>query len=292
MMEHYVGCIYNFVPIPKQESIVIDIPFYEQDKELLTNEILVNIKQEDVQMQVMDRYNRLNEIEPELLKIIKRNGTNLKGQMNIYYALERDVLTYKYNYIAWSHIPNWDNLNYILGIAENNTFNFESKHGVFSVPQLARYIDIYRKNKNIMRIVQDIYVGFIKKIKKVNDIQKEKYWDNAIETAFHIYRHWFQFTVPKTFSVVDSLQRYVCEKHNKQAGSYSYFVKQLENDFLKENLSILIEYGIPNDTIRRISAYIPENLGEDEVIMYIKKHMNTISSELLQYEKDRLNQCI
>lgn len=292
MMEHYVGHIYNFVPIPKQESIIIDIPFYEQDKETLTDEILINIKQEDVKKQVLDRYNRLYEIEPELLKIIKKNGTNVNGQMNIYYALERDVLTQKYNYIAWSQIPNWDKLNYVLGIAENNTFNFESKHGVVSVSQLARYIDIYRKNKSIMQIVRDIYEWKITKIQKVDKVQKEKYWDEAIETAFHIYRHWFQFTVPKTFRIVDSLQRYVCEKHNKRAGSYSYFVQQLENDFLKENLSILIEYGVPNDTIRHIAKYIPENLDEDEVILYIKKYMNRISSELLQYEKDRLRQCL
>ncbi|RKJ51386.1 DEAD/DEAH box helicase [bacterium 1XD42-8] len=292
MMEHYVGRVYNFVPIPKEESIIIDIPFYEQDREILTDEILVNINQKDVKRQVLDRYNRLYEIKPELLKIIKRNGTNVNGQMNIYYALERDVLTYKYDYIAWSQIPNWDKLNYVLEIAENNTFDFESKHGVFSVSQLVRYIDMYRKNKNIMQIVRDIYEWKAKKIQKMDNNQKERYLDDAIETAFHIYRHWFQFTVPKTFRVVDSLQRYVCEKHSRKAGSYSYFVQQLENDFLEENLSILIEYGIPNDTIRRIAKYIPKDLEEDDVIIYIKKNINRISSGLLQYEIDRLRQCL
>lgn len=292
MMEHYVGRVYNFVPIPEEQSIIIDIPFYEQDKEVLTDEILVNISQKDVKEQVRDRYNHLYKIEPELLKIIKRNGTNINGQMNIYYALERDILTKKYEYIAWPQIPNWDKMNYVLEIAENNTFNFESRHGIFSVSQLARYIDTYRRNKSIMQIVRDIYEWNIQKSQKIDNIQKEKYWDEAIETAFHIYRHWFQFTVPKTFRVVDSLQRYVCEKHGRKAGSYSYFVQQLENDFLEENLSILTEYGIPNDTIRRIAKFIPKDLQEDDVIVYIKRNMNRISSGLLQYEKDRLRQCL
>ena len=44
MMEHYVGRIFNFCHVPVQKSIVIDIPFYEQDPEILTNEILINIK--------------------------------------------------------------------------------------------------------------------------------------------------------------------------------------------------------------------------------------------------------
>lgn len=41
MMEHYVGRIFNFCHVPKEKSIIIDIPFFEQDPEILTNEILV-----------------------------------------------------------------------------------------------------------------------------------------------------------------------------------------------------------------------------------------------------------
>lgn len=44
MMEHYVGRIFNFCHVPEQESIIIDIPFHEQNPQILTNEILVNIK--------------------------------------------------------------------------------------------------------------------------------------------------------------------------------------------------------------------------------------------------------
>lgn len=80
LMEHYVGSIYNFAPIPQREKIVIDIPFYEQDKKLLSDEILINIERGEVQQQVEDRYNKLYEIEPELIKIIRKNGTNVNGQ--------------------------------------------------------------------------------------------------------------------------------------------------------------------------------------------------------------------
>lgn len=148
LMEHYVGTIYNFVPVPQRESIVIDIPFYEQDKKILSNEILINIERADVQQQVIDRYNKLYEIEPGLMEIIKKNGTNVNGQMNIYYALQRDINTFKYQNISWSQMPNWEKLLYVLHLAENNIFSFESKHTVFSCEQLARYIDMYRKSKN------------------------------------------------------------------------------------------------------------------------------------------------
>uniref|UniRef100_UPI003AB3D547 UDP-3-O-acyl-N-acetylglucosamine deacetylase n=3 Tax=Bacteria TaxID=2 RepID=UPI003AB3D547 len=59
MMEHYVGKVYNFINIPKEEKIVVDIPFYEQNKELITDEILVNIPEKDVKTEVKERYNKI-----------------------------------------------------------------------------------------------------------------------------------------------------------------------------------------------------------------------------------------
>lgn len=77
-MEHYVGKVYNFINIPKEEKIVVDIPFYEQNKDLITDEILVNIPEKDVKPQVRERYDKIYEISSELLDIIKKNGTSVK----------------------------------------------------------------------------------------------------------------------------------------------------------------------------------------------------------------------
>lgn len=58
---------------------------------------------------------------------------------------------------------------------------------------------------------------------------------------------------------MDSLQRYVCEKHGRKSGSYSYFIHQLENDFLQENLSILLEYGLPHSSVQKLTRFLPED---------------------------------
>ncbi len=118
------------------------------------------------------------------------------------------------------------------------------------------------------QIIESLYNCKKSKVKNLTAERDSNYYDQAIEEAFHIYRHWFQFTVPKAFRVVDSLQRYVCEKHGKKAGSYSYFVQQLENDFL------------------------PENLSEDEVLNYIIKNKSSIIKILTPYEQERLIVCI
>ena len=293
MMEHYVGRIFNFCRIPIQNRIVIDIPFYEQDPEILTNEILINIKKEDIKQEVRNRYDQIEALPADLLEIIKQNGVSVNGQIRIYKRLmsdlkSRDVL----QNIQWSQLPTWDQMSYILAVAENNLFNFDDKRGVFSVKQLARYLNMYRTKKNIIEIVNDIYNSRIESVKNLTEERKAKYYDEAVETAFHIYRHWFQFTVPKAFRVVDSIQRLICERRNMRSGSYSFFVQQLENDFIRENLSILVEFGIPSNAVRRLESIIPANLSEDGVIDYIRKNRNDMNKILLPYERERLEQCI
>ena len=293
MMEHYVGRIFNFCHVPVQKSIVIDIPFYEQDPEILTDEILINIKKNEVKQEVRNRYDHINALPADLLSIIKQNGVYVNGQIDIYNKLisgleSKSIL----QNIQWSQLPTWDQMYYVLQLAENNLFNFKSKRGVFSVKQLARYLNMYRTKKNIIDIVNDIYNSKIATVKTLTDERKAKYYDEAIETAFHIYRHWFQFTVPKAFRVVDSIQRLICEKRNIKPGSYSFFVQQLENDFIRENLSILVEFGIPSNAVRRLENVIPANLSEDEVIDFIKKNRNNIQKKLLPYESERLEECI
>ncbi|MDD2979041.1 MAG: helicase-related protein [Hespellia sp.] len=293
MMEHYVGRVFNFCHVPERESVVIDIPFYEQNPDILTNEILINIKKDDVKQEVMSRYEQINTLPADLLNIIKQNGVSINGQIKIYNKLVRDLKTSStLSSIQWSQLPTWDQMCYVLEVAENNLFNFNDKRGVFSVKQLARYLNMYRTKKNIIDIVNDIYNSRIKNVKVLSDERKTKYYDEAIETAFHIYRHWFQFTVPKAFRVVDSIQRLICEKKNIKPGSYSFFVQQLENDFIRENLSILVEFGIPSNAVRRLEKIISANLSEDQVVDFIRRNRDELKGFLLPYERERLEQCI
>ena len=287
-MEHYVGRIFNFVQPPSKESVFIDIPFFEQDP--VSDEILINIPKGDVKNDLKNRYNELYEIPTGLLEIIKRNGVSVRGQMNIYRQLEQDIHTTKYNNFAWSRMPEWDNILYILDLSENNLFQVDH-NGIVSVRQLALYLNKYRTSKDIIDIINLIYENRKTKVQTLTARKNEgKYYDEAVEQAFHIHRHWFLFTVPKIFRVVDSLQRYVCENYSRRAGSYGYFIQQLENDFIPENLSILIEYGVPASAVRKLDSKVPRNLSEDEVVEYIRRYKRQLTSDWLQYERDKLDE--
>ena len=253
----------------------------------MTDEILINIEKKDVKVQVKDRYEVLNSYPDDLKKILKINGTNINGQMAIYYALEKDIDN-KRELITWSQMPSFDAMVYVLSLAEHNIFEFD-KHGVMSVRHLVMLLNTYRNKKTIMALVNNKKKHMLQQRKKApTEEQLMAINDNAIETAFHVHRQWFQFKVPKAFRVVDSLQRYVCEKHGIKPGSYSYFVQQLENDFVPEGLSILTEYGIPNTTIIKMAEIIPRDMSEDDVIEYIKKNRAEVYSILSLYEIERL----
>ena len=78
----------------------------------------------------------------------------------------------------------------------------------------------------------------------------------------------------------------------QEPGSYSYFVQQLENDFLQENLLILLEYGLPRSSVQKLAKFLPEALSEDEVLDYIIKNKSSIMNIFAPYEQERVTACI
>lgn len=290
LMEHYVGTIYNFVHPPQKENIIIDIPFFEQKP--ISDEILINLPKNDVRNEHLERYEGLIKMPNKLLEIIRKNGVSVQGQIHIYNTLMHDIQT-KHCDIAWVQIPSQHSLEYILNLAEQGNLITIDHHGVDSTKQLAFFLKRYGQTKTILTIVNLLYENRINQVKPhTANKNKEKYYDEAVETAFHIYRHWFQFTVPKTIRVIDSLQKYVCQLYGKKPGSYTYYVQQLENDFVSDNLSILSEFGIPTSAIRKIDKNIPEGLSEDEAVSYIKNNKNMLTESLLPYEKEKFDYCL
>ncbi|MEM5627253.1 hypothetical protein AAHB47_28230 [Bacillus wiedmannii] len=112
--------------------------------------------------------------------------------------------------------------------------------------------------------------------------------DDAIRESFQILKHWFQYKVPKWLNVVNNLQTYVCKEAGIEPGNYAAYASQIENEFIRENLSILIEFGIPGSAIKKLANYIPSELDEDLVLQYIENKNLLNNSDLLPYEKEKI----
>ncbi len=280
MMEHYIGYLYNFIETPPYQAFSIDIPFCDQQKEI-TSEVLVNIEEKDVLQHNIDRYNRLNEIPKELLNIFKQNGVSIENQIKAIDYISQKAKKKLSEEISWKGIPTWENL-----IA---TFEIADKCGLLpfdncirSVKQLCTVIISYMRCKNLSYLVEKHYQYLLNKNK---DKEDQNWYDNAVEYVFRLHRTWYQYIIPKALRVIDSLQRYVFEKEHLPIGSYSFYVQELESDFLPANLTVLIEYGLPASTVRKISSSIPKEITEDEVLLYVKAHPS-IYKHLSKYEQE------
>ncbi len=107
-------------------------------------------------------------------------------------------------------------------------------------------------------------------------------------------RHWFQFKVPKWLNIINNIQRYVCLKRGKSPGDYTYYASLLENDFVDEKLSILLEYGVPKSAIDKISKRINlNNIDQEyELITKIKDLIDDNKTLFLKYEIERIERSL
>jgi hypothetical protein len=284
MMVHYVGRIFNFNEPPEKKAIVIDIPFFEQDE--VSDEVLIHIDEKDVKNKESEQYKNLERIPQEERELFKKNGVLVRGQKNILEELKRDIHE-KYPLVHWTYFPNYGQLTYVLCLAWKNLIKKGESIRPMTLRKLVKVTSDYGKGKSISQFVKSNY-NYFKTHQKLNGKTDEEIFDEAVMDAFKTFRHWFLYKVPKWLNVMNSLQKYVCEKNSLEPGNYTSYSNQIENDFVRENLSILVEYGIPKSAIDKLSPKLPKDLDEDRVIDEIRSKKLFESSDLIQYEREKI----
>lgn len=313
MMVHYVGNIYDFNKPPAYEDIIVDIPFFEQSENTkkFPAEIEISIDDEDIKNPNTEQHRKIKSIEPELRKIIKSNGLLVDGQLAIIKEisdLEKNVIikrrdyekTYTvYDLLNWSS-PEYDQLQYVFELCWKYLKKPTESLSIYSASHLTFKVNSYVYNKNMSTLIEETHQNYI----TARDEQLESWHihykgktdvellNQAIQDSFQIFRHWYQYKVPKWLSVINSLQEYVCEKNNLHAGSYIHYASQLENDFIDEHLSIFLEYGIPKSAINKIKPLVSSDNSEDDVIRIVKEYANINDNGLLAYEKYKINESL
>jgi len=116
----------------------------------------------------------------------------------------------------------------------------------------------------------------------------QEIWDESILWAFKFQRHWLHYKIPKWIGVFNKLQKFVCEKHNRKPGEYTFYANLIENEFVQENMALLLEYGIPLSAIQKIEKKVSDDIPEEEAIDLVRKMVDFELVELLPYEKEKL----
>lgn len=300
MMIHYIGKVYNFNPPPqKQEDMIVDIPFYQQNP--IEDEVLNGLKDQDINeiVKESEQYKELQKIPFEERQVFQKNGVSIKGQKQILHIISdlNQIYTIKrknyskdyciYDLLKRTTIPKYDQLQFILEVCWKYLLKTSESKKVKTCDQLVYLTFNYAKNKDIFSLVNN-NLQYIKDLPENTGVSNDILLNKSIEEIFNVMRHWFQYKLPKRLRVVNELQKYVCEKQGKDPGNYTFYSNQIENDFLPENLSILSEYWIPHSAIRKISSFIGEGFSEVDVLKKIKQIAMTKNDFLLQYENEKI----
>lgn len=283
MMVHYVGRIFNFNEPPKKEQVIIDIPFFEQNP--ISTEVLIHLEDSQIKNKTTPEYNLIKNL-PEVEKaMFRNNGLTVKGQINILNFLQDNLKSYR-NLISWNGYPTYEQLSFILSLGWDNLIKPGESTSPMTKSKLVKVTFDYGIEQNINRLIRSNFL-YLKKLREYENFTNNEILDAAIRDAFQILRHWFQYKVPKWLNVINELQTYVCTKAGYQPGNYTYYSSQIENDFVRENLAILIEYGIPKSAINKIQKLIPSQYTEDQVVDLIINEKLYNHESLIQYEKDK-----
>jgi hypothetical protein len=288
MMVHYIGKIYNFNPEPPKENVIIDIPFFQQDP--VSDEVLINIKKEDVRNKNSLQYKQLECISADKKELFIKNGVSIAGQQNIIDILEKE-LEVNYDFISWSSFPKYKQLEYIIGLAWDNLIKNGETTRPMTKAKLVKVTFDYGNDQDISRLIKENYL-YLKKQPRYESKDNKEILDEAIKDAFQTLKHWFQYKVPKWLMVINNLQQFVCAKRGLRPGNYVAYASQIENEFIRENLSILYEYGIPQSAIKKLALKVPSGIHEDKVLEYIKNKQLIEKCNLITYEKEKINENI
>ena len=288
MMVHYIGKIYNFNPPPEKSNIIIDIPFFQQNP--IKDEVLIQLDDSDIRDKNTKQYQSILQIPTKEREVIKRNGLSVHGQKQIIDILWDQIYS-QYDLIYWNSYPKYEQLRFVLGLAWDKLKTPGESIAPMSKEQLIKITFDYGINKNIFYLVNNQF-NYRRKLETNKDKLSTDLRDEAIQFVFQAMKHWFQYKIPKWLSVMNELQRFVCAEKRIRAGNYTYYANLIENDFIRENLAILLEYGVPSSAIRKLESYIPENINQDDILTYIKTNRLNSHKCLIQYEKDKITENI
>lgn len=286
LMVHYTGKIYNFNPIPEDKQTIIDIPFFEQNP--ISNEVLIHLENSEVKNLRSDQYQRINTIPTPEKEIIKKNGVQVFGQKNIIETLRNDLNT-KYHLISWTQFPTGPQLRYTLELAWDNLLKPTESVRPMTINGLVTVTQIYAYNQSIWSLVDNTY-AYLRRLASNGDLTDLEVKDEAIRQSFQTLKHWLEYKVPKWLSVINSLQEFVCLERGLRPGNYGYFSNLIENDFVRDNLILLSEFGIPSSAIRKLEQLIPEAIPQDAVLKFINDNKLYDDKIFINYERTKLRE--
>ncbi|WP_274307018.1 DEAD/DEAH box helicase [Solibacillus daqui] len=283
-MQHILGRIYLFNEIPVKQETVVDIPFIDQNA--ISDELLINIEKEQIIDSLEDKYNCLLQTTGEFFEVVRDNYVSVNGQVNIIRELTQKLREDR-ELICWKGVPKYEQLEYLLGIAWDNLLKPGETTRPMTKGRLVYMTFNFGFNENLIPLINNEF-NFESKLAKNKNKSRDQILDTSIVKAMQFQRHWLKYKVPKWLNVLNILQKEICEKIGITPGDYSVYAQLIENENIIENLTHLLDLGIPATALKKIQSRIPEDIKINAVLDYINENKIWNDNNLLEYEKNKL----
>ena len=275
MMKYYTGNIFYFDNPPERKDEFIDIPVVDQDHNL-QSEILLNIDENDLKQSKLEDFQKLVEGVPEdLIEIFKNNYYDVEKQKSLFNYLisngeQLDVLN-------WSTpMPDYDVLSETFRIINEGLIGKGGAVHRYTAKKCQQII-----NNNLSNAIQT-ELQYLYNKKRNFHKEREELLNEAISNIFSFIKNQAKYEIPKVLSILQSIVNYI---QNSDSADYSLFIAKLEHEGVDENLSVLLDFGVPSSALRKIR--IPRDV---ETIDYVKENLELLSNRLLNYEIAKLSQ--
>lgn len=275
MMKYYTGNIFYFDNPPERKDEFIDIPVVDQDHNL-QSEILLNIDENDLKQSKLEDFQKLVEGVPEdLIEIFKNNYYDVEKQKSLFNYLisngeQLDVLN-------WSTpMPDYDVLSETFRIINEGLIGKGGAVHRYTAKKCQQII-----NNNLSNAIQT-ELQYLYNKKRDSHKEREELLNEAISNIFSFIKNQAKYEIPKVLSILQSIVNYI---QNSDSADYSLFIAKLEHEGVDENLSVLLDFGVPSSALRKIR--IPRDV---ETIDYVKENLELLSNRLLNYEIAKLSQ--
>lgn len=280
MFKHYIGVLYNFYPSIEEQEIRIDVPFVDQENPL-SKEILAQTPEQDIKNRESPEYKELMQIPSDELELYKNNGITIDGQKAIHDSIIKNFET-AYCKLYWNSYPKYDQLLYINDLCFKNLLKATETTNGMTPEKLSMLINICNRTKSLFSIIRN-------EIKYYYE-EKGKDYNDVLISAFQTQRHWFDYKIPKWFSTINEIQKFICTKKGIPAGDYSYFLSMLENDYMSSRANLLLEFDLPRTAIKKLDDLLPYTVDANNILTYIKDNKDFLlpASNLSEYEIERL----
>lgn len=280
MFKHYIGVLYNFYSSIDEQEIRVDIPFIDQENPL-NKEILAQTPAKDIKNRDSQEYIELMQIPTDELELYKSNGITIDGQKAVHDYIVKNFEN-DYLNLNWSFFPKYEQILYITKLCFNYLLKpTETTNGI-TYQKLATLINKCNATRNLFSIIRN-------EIKYYHE-QLGRDYNETLISAFQIQRHWFDYKIPKWFSTINEIQKFICHKKGIPSGDYSFFLSMLENDYMSSRANLLMEFDLPRTAIKKLDDTLPQYVDDNNILAYIKNNQQFLfsTSNLDEYEIERL----